>query len=441
MLLMSDGSVFVHKDDSGRWERLVPNRYGNYVKGTWHQGASLPAGYRPQYFASALLPSGRLIILGGEYDGGAAQVETNRGAIYDPAADAWRRLSAPPGWSQVGDAQSTVLDDGRFLIADVNGSGDALLNPRTLSWTSTGAGKLDLNDEEGFSLLPDGRVLTVDTDDQASELYNPATGTWSSAGTVPVNLVDPNSEQGPLVGGPDGTVFAIGATGRTAIYHSGPGAPGRWSVGPNLPRLGGHQMVAADAAAARLPDGQVLLDVSPTNYKAPTHFFLFDGHRLVAVQDNDTASLVSAYDTRMLVLPTGQILYDDDEAVYVFKAPGAPHGDWRPRISAVRRRLGAGWTYRLAGLQLAGRDQGAAYGDDFQDDTNYPLVRIVNLSSKVVTYARTLNWSSVSTAPGTRSATSFRVPPQTPPGRSSLVVVANGIASQPLAVSITRPTR
>jgi len=56
--------------------------------------------------------------------------------------------------------------------------------------------------------------------------------------------------------------------------------------------------------------------------------------------------------------------------------------------------------------------------------------------SGVVTYARTSHWTSVSIAPGATSSTQFTVPSSTPAGRSTLVVVANGIASQPVGVTI-----
>jgi hypothetical protein len=71
-----------------------------------------------------------------------------------------------------------------------------------------------------------------------------------------------------------------------------------------------------------------------------------------------------------------------------------------------------------------------------QDNTNFPLVRITNLKSGVVTYARTSNWSSVSIAPGASSSTDFSIPKSTPAGASSLVVIANGIASSPVGVTI-----
>jgi hypothetical protein len=440
MLLMTDGTVLVHQDNASRWDKLVPDRHGSYVNGGWRRIAPLPGGYSPLYFSSAVLPDGRVVVLGGEYDGGNDQVESNRGALYNPRTNAWRDLPSPPWWTHVGDAQSTVLADGRLLVANLDGSDAALLNPRTLTWTPTGTGKFDQNGEEGWALMPDGRVLTVDTENRGSELYDPATGAWSSAGTVPVSLVDADSEQGPLVSGPDGSTFVVGATGHTAIYHSAPRSRGRWSRGPNLPRFFGRQYVGADSAGARLPDGKVFFDASPPHYGSPTHFFLLagDGRRLQGVEDNGTARRASAYNTRMLVLPNGDVLYDDSIRLYVFRHKGAPRASWRPRIGSVRRHLVRGRAYQLSGRQLAGRDQGAAYGDDFQDNTNYPLIRVVHGRSKKLTYARTFSWSSVSTAPGARSKTKFTLPRSTPLGRSRLVVVANGIASKPVTVTVLR---
>ena len=142
--------------------------------------------------------------------------------------------------------------------------------------------------------------------------------------------------------------------------------------------------------------------------------------------------------SRMLALPNGQVLFNDGTSdMEVYTAGGTPQASWRPSISSVSSTsVAPGKTYALAGKQLAGLDQGAAYGDDVQDNTNFPLVRITNSATGVVTYARTSDWTSVSVAPGARSSTEFTLPPSTPAGRSTLVVVANGIASPPATVTI-----
>ena len=122
----------------------------------------------------------------------------------------------------------------------------------------------------------------------------------------------------------------------------------------------------------------------------------------------------------------------------MYTGSGAPSPAWAPSIRSLSdNNLRPGGTYNLSGKQLAGLDQGAVYGDDVQDSTNFPLVRLTNNATGVVTYARTHDWTSVSVAPGTRSSTEFTVPWGTPRGRSTLVVIANGIASSPSTVNIS----
>jgi hypothetical protein len=49
----------------------------------------------------------------------------------------------------------------------------------------------------------------------------------------------------------------------------------------------------------------------------------------------------------------------------------------------------------------------------------------------------THDWSSASVAPGMSSSTQFTIPKSTPTGSSTLVVIANGIASAPRTVTIS----
>ena len=56
--------------------------------GTWAQVASTASNYGPLYFGSAVLPDGRYIIEGGEYNNGS-DAWTKLGSIYDPVANAW----------------------------------------------------------------------------------------------------------------------------------------------------------------------------------------------------------------------------------------------------------------------------------------------------------------------------------------------------------------
>ncbi|MGA2926065.1 MAG: hypothetical protein ABSG43_08735 [Solirubrobacteraceae bacterium] len=470
MLLASDGTVLVHAEPpaggTSAWYKLAPSSNGSYVDGTWSKLPSMPSGYDPLYFASAILPDGRMIVEGGEYLGGTP-AWTNKGAIYSPVTSAWRPVAAPGGWSNIGDAQSDVLANGTFMLSQacqdcttsnpILTTDDALLNAGALNWTVIpGQGKNDPNDEEGWTLEPSGQLLTVDTWlTPTTELFTPASLSWANAGNTvrsPVN--SPAVEVGPQVELPGGDTFVVGAgTGAaapapctthtpaaTALYDDG---AGRWVNGPPIPTIGGLQYDSADGPASVLADGNVLFDVSPCVYNAPIAFFLYDaGSRTLSPVPNvPNAANDSTFYTRMLVLPNGQVLFNDgSNQMKVYTADGTPNPAWAPSITSVSSaNLTPGQTASLSGTQLAGLDQGAAYGDDVQDNTNFPLVRITNSASGAVTYARTSNWSSVSVAPGVASSTDFTVPTTTPAGASTLVAVANGIASQPVAVTIRLP--
>jgi hypothetical protein len=168
-LLLTDGSVIVQDAGCPDWWRLTPDSSGSYANGTWTQIASLPTGYSPLYHSSAVLPDGRVIIMGGEYnvvDGVFfTPIWTAQGAIYDPLADTWTSVAPPPFFSvievvpgvngqTIGDAQSVVLANGTYMQADCCTFQSALLDAKTFTWTPTGAGKFDPNDEEGWNLLP-----------------------------------------------------------------------------------------------------------------------------------------------------------------------------------------------------------------------------------------------------------------------------------------------
>ena len=76
------------------------------------------------------------------------------------------------------------------------------------------------------------------------------------------------------------------------------------------------------------------------------------------------------------------------------------------------------------------------FGDDAQSATNYPLVLITNNSTGHKFYARTHGFSTMSIAPGKASTAKFDVPAGMETGGSTLQVIANGIASAALAITV-----
>jgi hypothetical protein len=461
-ILLTDGTVLVQDQGFPDWWKLTPDQTGSYANGTWTQIASLPASYSPLYHSSAVLPDGRLIIEGGEYLLNSTQTAlvptwTAQGSIYDPLANTWTPVQPPAGWSTIGDAQSVVLANGTYMQANCCSTQAALLDAKTLTWSPTGANKYDPNDEEGWTLLPNSKVLAVDAyvpeppfpylpTGTNSELYSPKTGDWESAGSTVVQLWDSAAacggeavasfELGPGVLRPDGTVFYTGANscgpGNTAIYSS---YKGTWTPGPVFP--GGNDI--ADGPAALEPNGKVLMMASPGIFNTPAEFFEWDGESLKAVAGTPNAAGDSSYYGNMLVLPTGQILLTDfSNDIELYTPQPSSHSEWAPVIYETKTVLEPGGSYEISGVRFNGMSQGAAYGDDVQAATNYPLVRITNLATGHVLYSRTHDHSSMGVASEEVVSTLFDVPATQEQGLSKIEVVANGIPSEPAFVWVER---
>jgi hypothetical protein len=471
-ILLTDGSVIAHISCTGSWYRLKPDDDMSYASAKWEKIASLPAGYTPRFFASAVLPDGRVIIEGGEYDGPACtQIESNRGAIYDPVKDTWTEVPPPHGWPEIGDSQAIVLPDGRFVMTAIGTAKMAILDPATLTWHVSDPPKPDeVNDEENWTLLPDGNLLSVlgyvrTPCSNEAMVYKPSAAAWFAAGNT-INRLSgcsavkngeaPTQALMPAVAPAVPKVAAFGATASlpsqnrpvyTALYDTN---AKRWSVGPNMPRVGGIYYTAADAPASVVRDGRVLLAASPgtwadasTNgYPPPTHFFLFNGRGFTKVGDVPDSPQMNAYQMQFLALPNGDILgLETDYANNsMFKAATLPkEPSWRPVITNLAvTTLTQGKSYKLTGSQLSGLTQGAVYGDDGQMDTNFPLVLIVNKKTGHKAFARTRNFSR-SVKPGFVSSTSFTMPDDIETGASQLRVVANGNWSAPIDVTVLAP--
>ncbi|HLK14426.1 MAG TPA: hypothetical protein VKT78_06450 [Fimbriimonadaceae bacterium] len=440
-LLMTDGTVLVlHPNSSDCW-KLTPDINGNYQTGTWTQLASLPSGYGPLYYASAVLADGRVVVMGGEYNESTSGVWTNLGAIYDPVANVWTPLTAPASWPNIGDAQCTVLPNGQFVMANPYDGGMAVLDPTTLAFTLlNGTGKADGYDEEGWVLLADGTILTIDVSNGMNgERYIPSLDQWIPAGASPVGLTQ-SSEIGPSVLRPDGTVFAMGASGHNAIYTPPTNLmdPGSWVAGPDFPVISGKQVDIADGPSCVLPSGNVLCQASPGVYNAPSYFFEFTGTTLTQVASPGNAGTDPSYVGNMLMLPSGQVFYTDfSGAAWIYTPSGTPQTSWLPTITTSPSFVAQGQTYLVSGTQFNGLTQCSGYGDDSTNATNYPIVRIKNNTTGHVFYCRTHNHSTMGVATGaTPVSTSFDVPTTVETGASTLVVVANGIASAPQAISV-----
>ncbi len=288
-----------------------------------------------------------------------------------------------------------------------------------------------------FITVTGANTFTLNGTNGTTGTANPNTGNWST----PSGNIASGAELGPGFLLPDGDAFYVGATTNTALYDP---TTNTWSAGPTIPNGVG----ANDAPGAVLPNGRVLFMASATPAfgpgtnsinPVPTGSSLYEydpvSNTITQVANlppvfNGILTGQAAFVSRMLVLPSGQVMItDSDGQPYIYTPAGSPQAAWRPVITSITNN-GSG-TFTLTGTQLNGLDEGAAYGDDAQMDTNFP---IVELQSGGNTYfARTFNWSSTNVATGTTpETTQFTLPAGTNLSDfSSVTVVANGIASLP----------
>ena len=436
--LLTDGRVLVHQYNSPNWWILTADINGSYLNGTWSSAGSMQSSYAPLYFANAVLPDGRVIVEGGEYNFLSA-VWTNKGAIYDPLTNLWTTVNPPVGWANIGDSPGIVQPDGVFMMGQggISSKKQVLFNPGTLTWTAVAAtGKSDTFSEEGFCLLPDGTILLVDSQTiPNSERYNPTTQQWTSAGSTIVPLADAGSlEIGPALHRPDGTVVWFGGTPHTGIFDV---ATATWAQGPDYPN--GND--SADGPASLLPDGNILVPASPGVFQGVITMFIFDGTSFSPAPPTQSSRSLQSWQTRTLILPSGQIMYLVADGmtrdVELLSSTGRPDPSWAPRIRSVPATLTRGATFQISGIQFNGLSAGSDYGDDAMAATNYPIVRITNVATRHVFYCRTHDHSTMAIATGnTPVSTMFDVPATAETGASKIQVIANGIASQPKQVTV-----
>jgi hypothetical protein len=444
MLLLTDGSVMCQEAGALAWWRLRPDGTGSYINGTW--SALAPMHHTRLYYASAVLKDGRVFVAGGEYSDAGS--ETNTAEIYNPLNNTWTVITAPAGWTRIGDAPCVVLPDGRVLVGQIDDQRTAIYDPAANTW-SAAAQKLDRSSEESWVLMPDRTILTAQcTAHPGAEKYVIASNTWEKAGKLPNDLVEAASiEIGAGIVLPDGRAFYIGATPFTALYKPDPqpAKPGSWTAGPKIPKdAKGNTCGAKDAPACLQTNGHVLITVGPVDgvsghYLGPTYFYEFTGTSLVKVPDAPNAGSIP-YVGRMLLLPTGEVLYaSGTQALYAYTPAPAYKPAWQPEILTLPASLTPGFSHTLTGHQLNGLSQAVGYGDDASAATNYPLVRLTGPKGNVY-YCRTFDHSTMAVATGsTTQSTNFVVPTSVPAGSYELTVVANGIPSKGATIVVNKP--
>lgn len=484
---------------SNAWYRLTPDIRGSYVNGKWAQVASmnqqrlfyssvvLPDG-------RVFVAGGEYGSNGTRTNVTPNDTYLASAEIYDPLTNIWTPLPpVPTSWKTAGgnpfafgDSVATLLPNGNVLIGPVFGNGSdrcAIYDVPNNAWIDGPQYVGGANQNESSWLkLPDGSILTIPAGSTATQRFLPATNQWVGDGNLAAPLFDTlGIEIGSAHLLPSGKGFFIGANGNTGIYSpSGNTTSGSWTAGPALPSVTQNLLdnngnptstknttgAAPDASAAMMTNGRILVALSGALYNdpragttppgatntywqnaknplfpTPTSFFEYDpvGNAFSPVGGPAGATdPIMCFQAIMLDLPDGSVLYSNyGRQLYVYRSPsGPPLPAGKPVIQAITTNSDG--TYHLTGTGLNGISCGATFGDDAQMDTNYPLVRLT-AGNGDVTYARTFNWSSTGVATGsTPVSTEFTLPDAVYKGGGatySLVVVANGIASDPVSFS------
>jgi N-acetylneuraminic acid mutarotase len=171
----------------------------NPTSETWSITGSMLRGRT--YFGMVLLPSGKVMAVGGctGLNANGCSGTTYAAEIYNPSSGTWSatgRMSAGRG-----NLTLTVLANGQVLAAGgTSGAGDPLAsaelyNPATGKWTVTG--KMNMaRDEHSAVLLATGRVLVAGGENISgistakTELYDPSTGKWALTGNLHVGRLE-----------------------------------------------------------------------------------------------------------------------------------------------------------------------------------------------------------------------------------------------------------
>jgi len=482
-ILLSDGSVMlqgggpdpvVNTPASAEWFKLTPDASGGYSNTALTSLATMSDGR--EFFASDVLPDGRVFVAGAE-DAASTGQPSATGEIYDPLQNTWPPTadftnpvgdSLPGGVSAaLGDASSMVLGDGTVLVGDPYGPEAQIFTPGATdqdpgSWspgpslpTLPGGGADDFA-ESTWVKLPDGSVLMYDvnasnvTGTPTAYRFTPGDDTWLAVASPPEALQTPvgHAEMGPAFLLQDGRALFIGATGETALYTplDGSYANGYWSMGPEIRDSDGNLHGVLDAPGAEMDNGKILFVAGDTtDYAAAQLFFEFDpssgdtdpvsGLHLGTITEvmapGGPFQDVPPFYDRMLALPNGQILVTDNFPYYWLYTPeltGASVG--RPAISAITNDgvVNGVLTFTLTGTQLNGFSEGAAYGDDAQMATNYPIVELLDTTGNV-NFARTYDWDSTGVQTDSQ-VVQTKFTDSVAPGAYLLSVSASGISSQ-----------
>ncbi|MCP4660141.1 MAG: hypothetical protein GY856_32465, partial [bacterium] len=181
--LLPSGKLLVAGGESGG--DLSSTELYDPSTGTWESTGGLVT---PRHsYTATLLPSGKVLATGGSNAGG----HLSSTELYDPSTGTWESiggLATPRGRHT-----ATLLPAGKVLVTGGSNAGGALssaelYDPSTGTWETTGS-FVTPRHAHTATLLPSGKVLIAGGVNaggylSSAEVYDPSTGTWETTGSL-----------------------------------------------------------------------------------------------------------------------------------------------------------------------------------------------------------------------------------------------------------------
>jgi hypothetical protein len=214
-------------------------------------------------------------------------------------------------FGDIGDTGNAMLTDGRILVSYRFGTQEQVYNPSSNSWSQVASMLTGNGDEEGYQLLADGSIFECYSN--PGERYLPGSNQWINTATCPITMTTSQygSEEGPISYLEDGRLFCVSDNGPIAIYTppSSQTGTGSWSGAPSFPNSDN----GADTPNAVEKNGKVLCVAAQYNNGGPfgnADFWEYDpsSNSFTGVA-NPFGTTLGSYDSSLLDLPNGQVLY------------------------------------------------------------------------------------------------------------------------------------
>ncbi len=233
---LSDGTIMIQAVQSQNWMRLTPDARGSYINGTWSMDIA-PMSIPREAFPSNMLPSGKLLVLGGEFIG-AARVPAviGTGELYDPGANAWTPIAPYPPVPNCPTFRlyNGVLTQGSAIVTNMDPPGTAGFQ---VGWTVTGKG------------IPSN--ATIASVDSASQITLSQTATSTMASQLSLDTTNTGNTV-------SGTAVITGLT-TTAGYQIGSAVSGNGiPAGAIITSVDSSTQIHINAAATSTANGVAL---------------------------------------------------------------------------------------------------------------------------------------------------------------------------------------